>query len=286
MSHGKLNDLKTLLINKGYPIMSFWNPSGKGMNHWLSLYYPSGAGLMLDIYSVYLDENSQETDESLIIVNYYTSGATTVPTVEYAVRYIDAAYDNYRKGNIPQTKIDKIDDGVLWSGKAVAVENIDEKLYLVTGRHNGKTLFMQNLLKNVFGFKIKDVIFNDPATIVFWEDGEKTVVQCQNGEEFDPEKGLAMAISKRVYGNDYNYYEVFKKWIGKYNKKKFQKALAEAMKITPDEIIRDGHRYALIKDGTEVTDNGVISSLKLDETGTVIKPFCDIKIDKQEDNNK
>ena len=41
--------------------------------------------------------------------------------------------------------------------------------------------------------KIKDVIYNDPATIVFWEDGTKTVVKCKN-EKFDPEKGLAMAF--------------------------------------------------------------------------------------------
>lgn len=44
--------------------------------------------------------------------------------------------------------------------------------------------------------KIKDVIYNDPATIVFWEDGTKTVVKCKN-EKFDPEKGLAMAFQKR-----------------------------------------------------------------------------------------
>ena len=42
---------------------------------------------------------------------------------------------------------------------------------------------------------IKKVIFNDPATIVFWNDGTKTVVQAR-GEAFDPEKGLAMAISR------------------------------------------------------------------------------------------
>lgn len=42
---------------------------------------------------------------------------------------------------------------------------------------------------------IKKVIFNDPATIVFWNDGSKTVVQAR-GEDFDPEKGLAMAICR------------------------------------------------------------------------------------------
>lgn len=64
--------------------------------------------------------------------------------------------------------------------------------------------------------EIKNVIFNDPATIVFWSDGQKTVVKAQNGDEFDPEKGLAMAISKRVLGNQGNYYEEFKKWLPEY----------------------------------------------------------------------
>lgn len=42
---------------------------------------------------------------------------------------------------------------------------------------------------------IEKVIFNPPATIVFWKDGSKTVVKAQNAE-YDPEKGLAMAIAR------------------------------------------------------------------------------------------
>lgn len=64
--------------------------------------------------------------------------------------------------------------------------------------------------------KIKDVIYNDPATIVFWEDGTKTVVKCKN-EKFDPEKGLAMAFSKKMLGNKGNYYNIFKKWLPEEN---------------------------------------------------------------------
>lgn len=60
--------------------------------------------------------------------------------------------------------------------------------------------------------EIEKVIFNDPATIVFWSDGTKTVVKCAN-EEFDKEKGLAMAICKRVLGNKGNYFNEFRKWI-------------------------------------------------------------------------
>ena len=61
--------------------------------------------------------------------------------------------------------------------------------------------------------EIKDVIFNEPATIVMWSDGTKTVVKCQEGENYDPEKGMAMAISKKALGNKGNYCEVFKKWL-------------------------------------------------------------------------
>ena len=60
--------------------------------------------------------------------------------------------------------------------------------------------------------RIKNVLFREPATIVFWTDGTKTVVKA-DGEAYDPEKGLAMAISKKALGNHGNYYEEFKKWL-------------------------------------------------------------------------
>lgn len=73
--------------------------------------------------------------------------------------------------------------------------------------------YMHKLLNNGFvSPEIKKVHFNPPATVVLWADGSKTVVKTQDGEDFDPEKGLAMAIAKKVMGNQGNYYEVFKKW--------------------------------------------------------------------------
>ena len=62
---------------------------------------------------------------------------------------------------------------------------------------------------------IKRVIFSDVYTIVIWNDGTKTMVKCED-ENFDKEKGLAMAIAKKFLGtnkNRSNYYDVFKKWI-------------------------------------------------------------------------
>lgn len=63
--------------------------------------------------------------------------------------------------------------------------------------------------------RIKNVIFNDPATIVFWSDGTKTVVKRGKDDTFDPEKGLAMAISKYFFDNAGYFNDVFKKWIPK-----------------------------------------------------------------------
>lgn len=126
---------------------------------------------------------------------------------------------------------------------------VAKAVYMMT-RGNGKTRLAADILKSgTFIFNdIKDVIFNDPATIVFWTDGSKTVVKCQKGETFDPEKGLAMAISKKMLGNDYGYYETFAKHIGRYNKKRFNKALEEAKKIPPDEIVRDGVVYKRVEE--------------------------------------
>jgi hypothetical protein len=58
--------------------------------------------------------------------------------------------------------------------------------------------------------KVKKVIFNQPATIVYWGDGTKTVVKAQNGDGFDREKGFAMACTKKFFGNQGNYYNMFR----------------------------------------------------------------------------
>lgn len=77
---------------------------------------------------------------------------------------------------------------------------------------NKKTATPPKRDKKVMNGRIQNVIFNAPATIVFWTDGSKTVVKCEN-EEYDPEKGLAMAIVKKWFGNNCGYYyEAFKEW--------------------------------------------------------------------------
>lgn len=75
---------------------------------------------------------------------------------------------------------------------------------------------------------IKHVIFNDPATIVYWADGTRTVVKCQDGDIYDPEKGLAMAISKKALGNNGNHCNVFKQWLPEDEAKKLDQRIIDA----------------------------------------------------------
>lgn len=64
--------------------------------------------------------------------------------------------------------------------------------------------------------KIKKVHFSGPVTVILWEDGTKTTVRCQEGDIFDPEKGLAMAIAKKALGNTCKWYDEFHKWADTY----------------------------------------------------------------------
>jgi hypothetical protein len=85
---------------------------------------------------------------------------------------------------------------------------------------------------------IKNVIFNNPATIVFWEDGTKTVVKAQDGDVYDPEKGLAMAITKKALGNKGNYCNELKKWLEKYEP-------SDGPTVINLQIVGDKYREAL-----------------------------------------
>lgn len=72
-----------------------------------------------------------------------------------------------------------------------------------------------NTARRLGFIQIKKVIFNDPATIIIWGDGTKTVVKVQNGEVYDPEKGMALCCAKKLLGNKSNFNNEFKKWLPK-----------------------------------------------------------------------
>jgi hypothetical protein len=79
-------------------------------------------------------------------------------------------------------------------------------------------------------FNVKRIIFNYPATIVIWADGTKTVVKCQDGDEFVPEAGIAMCFMKKAMGNKSNFNNIFKKWVQEEDRTDFGEQLADAIK--------------------------------------------------------
>ena len=114
-------------------------------------------------------------------------------------------------------------------------DNIDALLYYIKGPDkspsaNKKEMTERsNYMSTDIRRFIKKVKFNPPATIVFWTDNTKTVVKCK-GEDYDPEKGLAMCICKKVLGDKGNYYEVFKKWLPKEDDSDVVKKVLEHIK--------------------------------------------------------
>lgn len=63
---------------------------------------------------------------------------------------------------------------------------------------------------NRFIAKIDKVYFGKGTTVIKWKDGTSTKVKCQDGEEFDKEKGVAMCIIKHMFGDIGYYNEIFK----------------------------------------------------------------------------
>ena len=66
---------------------------------------------------------------------------------------------------------------------------------------------------NISKSDIKQVIYNNPATIVYFEDGSKVVVKTMKGDEFNEEVGLAMAVMKKMFGSSTAFKKFARKWI-------------------------------------------------------------------------
>ena len=61
-------------------------------------------------------------------------------------------------------------------------------------------------------YKPKKVIYHDPATIVYWNDGTKTVVKCDLRDTYSKESGLALCYMKKMLGSSRAFNDVLKEW--------------------------------------------------------------------------
>ena len=97
--------------------------------------------------------------------------------------------------------------------KRAALRNILNTVYGMTGASSDKSKSKNDISKPKMTYGcpgIKKVIFNDPATIVLWDDGTKTVVKCSEGDTYSEWSGLAFCICKKLMGDE--FHKVFKHW--------------------------------------------------------------------------
>ena len=77
-------------------------------------------------------------------------------------------------------------------------------------RRNRRIIILEEVRMSI---SIKKILINKPATIVYFDDGTKTVVKCSHNDTWDTEKGIAMAIAKRAMNNPQNFNEILYKMV-------------------------------------------------------------------------
>lgn len=159
-------------------------------------------------------------------------------------------------------------------------KELDKKvglLYIKNSHYGVNTVYSKDILKNTYLGMIKKVIFNDPATIVLWSDGSKTVVKCDQEDTFDPEKGIAMACMKKLFGNNGFYNDIFRKWLPEEESGLLapKEMLDMIGKIAIGATIHDKYKNLL-------NEAMVREKAKFEDIPSVFKNFATL-IDKEED---
>lgn len=101
---------------------------------------------------------------------------------------------------------------------------------------------------------IDHIVFSGPATIVFWEDGTKTVVKCMEGEKNERYAGFAAACMKKLFGSTsraksvMNYFTV-EQPVKKNDVLPNQISMDEILNVAPavDNVIQEAINEALAK---------------------------------------
>lgn len=93
-------------------------------------------------------------------------------------------------------------------------------------------------MKNV---EVKKIIFNGFKTIVFWNDGTKTIVSMSKEERnFDPEDAFRAAYTKKMYGTNSKIKRVIKE---KSNIEQHQRIVEEKLKEELAKISQDYDKF-------------------------------------------
>ena len=114
----------------------------------------------------------------------------------YGERYIKEAVDHIMKKLGGEDEIMPVEYSAN-NGKFY-IEFMGQR-HEINGIHEVKDI---SAPKKPMSVDVDHIIYNNPATIVFWKDGTKTVVKCMEGTTFNPYYGFVCALAKKVYGSN------------------------------------------------------------------------------------
>lgn len=101
----------------------------------------------------------------------------------------------------------------------------------------GHTKEIKKKIESDRSIKFKEVIFNGPATIIYWKDGTKTVVKCTEGDTYNPEVGIAMATLKKIFGESYpKYRQCVSEAVNEHKEREKKKKLDKYVKELVDAV--------------------------------------------------
>lgn len=84
-------------------------------------------------------------------------------------------------------------------------------------------------------FYIERVIYNNPATVVFWSDGTKTISKIHGGDAYSPEVGLILCVLKKIHGST-NTRKLLHQWVP-------ESAYSENTSISVSDVRRNERFY-------------------------------------------
>lgn len=75
-------------------------------------------------------------------------------------------------------------------------------------RKKGNEPFVPTVAERAFNRLVKQIIINRPTIIVYWFDGTRTRVTCDETDRFDPKVGVCIAFTKKFLTNTGNYNQI------------------------------------------------------------------------------
>lgn len=123
------------------------------------------------------------------------SVTSNYPISESAIRSLFTDTDDIAS-NYPEIRPKRIFKDPEYFKRSVTLTNDIFKGYIMEDVMRTNKIFYRT------GLIPTKIIYNPPATIVFWTDGTKTVVKCSAEDEYNEYYGFLCALGKKMFGTN------------------------------------------------------------------------------------